>query len=148
MSRVVWELGQPLSRAGVSVPGEDELRSLYPEAASEKLKYFRSGDKVAVLYVEGKVVYAERILGQGTVGNALKALEVGLERVVPNEDFELRKQIYVRISGFLHRHDRQRLVRAYEAHRLRFVDLLGDHTGLVGPLQRQEGGIYGYGLDS
>lgn len=147
---VVWELGlESLSHVHWHVPGGDEMRPLTEEQKNERLPHFRRGDKMAVLYGEGsEVVYAEPIHGRGTVWNALKALDRGLERVVPVDDYRLRMRIYQRVAGFLRTKDRERLIEAYEGGRLRFMDLLGDSTGLTGPFRREAGGVYVYGLDS
>lgn len=143
-----WELSRASNQPYVSVRDSDETLPLSQEVLEEPLKHFRAGDRVAVLYAGQGVLYAEPIRGHGVLRNALKALATGLDRVVPVEDREFREQVYSRIAAFLRRKKREDLVRQYEAGRLTFRDLLGDYTGLRGPLRREKDGVFVYGLDS
>ena len=147
--RIYWDLSEPLKTAYIPVHDSDEERPLSSKKLNEPLKHFRQGDQVAVLYYDsGKVLYSEPIRGSGTVGNALKALERGLERTVPAEDNDLRPKVYFAITGFLRKEHRLQLVERYENGKLKFRDLLGDHTGFYTPFHRIKGGIFVYGLDS
>lgn len=143
-----WELSRASNQPYARVRDSDETLPLSEVVLDEPLQHFRAGDRVAVLYDRHGVLYAEPILGRGVVRNALAALATGLERVVPGDDREFREQIYSRIAAFLHRKKREDLVRKYEKGSLKFRDLLGDYTGLSGPLRREKDGVFVYGLDS
>ena len=107
-----------------------------------RLKGFAEGDRVALIYVDGKAAASERIR-QGTVWGAMTAIARGLNKTVPKDCPTLEKMINL----FFRQEDRQRLLAMHKKGTLKFKYLTGEYEFFSTPFKK-EGNIWVYTLES
>lgn len=127
----------------------DKLIKIPNTVLNQRIKGFRNGDKIIVLYgynVDEKILFTEPIGGH-TLKSFLKAIERGVNRIIKNDNFETQRIVYGQIAMFGKESKRLELVNKFERGNLKIKDLIGDHCAFSGSLQRF-GTTWSYGLDS
>jgi hypothetical protein len=150
-SPICWDLHTPLIDAAVYERNADHTYAERTPTPAEKkvlLKGFRQGDRLAVLYDTYEPLYSVPLPGKTmTLWKALEVLEKTLQTPIPKSS-PMTRLVYLLASRFLGSKNRMRITKEYEAGRLRFVDLVGDHSGFHGDMTRNPDGVFTYTLDS
>lgn len=144
LKNITWSLRQPLNEAQYYKNDPDPM-SVPVSVWNTKLN-IRKNDKVAVLYDDEEPVIFEPIRGS-TIGSLFAALDRGLNKIIPNNR-DNTKIVYSSIGNWLKSKDRLELAKLFERNKLTPRNLLGDHDFYNGSMQRDNGGVWNYYLES
>ncbi len=113
----------------------------------------KKGDRVCLVYNDGKPTKITTKISGNTLKSILTSIDKGMRRPLKNVNYDPStgisvESIYNIISGFVNPEDRIRLINAFEYGELTPVQLIGDHKFFEDGLRRERNGVWTYGSGS
>jgi hypothetical protein len=143
ISEVSWNINCHPDEACTYV--KDESFPLSDSILNIKL---RSKNLISLLWLDSKPVFTVEFTGS-TFKDWMNTLYEGLNREIIKEHISIESIsiVYALIGSFLRENDRLKMVKKFEANKLKYKELLGDHCYFEGGLHLEKK-IWTYSLGS